>query len=887
MLMNMIPGGQTTVSFPGRFLAHSASALALMAVVAGGEIQAQDYPAAVLRDNPLAYYRLNDSLVRSAVNVNSGSLGTAGNATNINAQPFPGGLAGDGNLSQFYNSTAWAEIPWNAALNPTNTQPFTMEAWLYPASDQISGGQAAIMNRYSYSGVDRQGWVIFQRSPNDTYANAPGNEGIGWNFRMYRGSGSSSGLDVVSQVPFEIGTWTHLVVVYDPVEVTNATLTMYINGVAANTNIWAGEGPGYVANTDDHPVDEAPNGPASLALGSYNNTAPGSNPYFGAVDEFAFYGTKLTPEQIQAHYQNGTNAARAVAYPTLIQADNPVAYLRLDELSDGPPVTLNLGNSRAAGVATPTVEVVRPVPSAVTDAAGDTAYGFHQRNGNSVTTIPWIAENNPDASVPFTFEAWFRPTSGRQSPGASPINNRYVGSANRTGWVIFQRAPNEEEAGGDGVGWNFRMFTGTGTGGQDVVTGVPFNLGEWQQVVVTWTPTTDNGDGSWTGTLASYVNGVAAAVNESVIYKANTNPPEDDLPPADLAVGAYNAASGLGSNPFEGDIDEVAIYNNYLLTAEQILAHYEAGTNAHPATPYATQVLMAAYDGAGTQRSMPATYLRLSDPARYPAANHGTLGHLAAGSLVVTTNDVAGPQPPAFAGFTDTNAAVPLDGTKGWVNLNNPSALNLAGQVTMEAWLKPGAVQGAIANIVAHGTNGVGAEVYLRIDALGNYAVGSSDGTTGQGAVFPVPAGDLGSASWIHLVGTYDGTAWHLYRNGLPVATTSAATGAVAVNDANWAIGSTGSGWENYFTGTVDEVAIYGKALSADQVLAHYNAGVSGDQSLALSIGLSGGAVTLTWAAGTLQAADILGGTYGDVSGAQSPYLPPLTSNMKFYRLRQ
>src|SRR6266496_6620952 len=123
---------------------------------------------------------------------------------------------------------------------------------------------------------------------------------------MYRGSGGATGLDVVSQVPYQVGKWTHVVVVYDPVQVTNATLTMYVDGVSANTNTWAGgpsgADPGYVSNpavTD-----------AALCLGAYNNTSgAGANPYFGGIDEFAFYSFKLTPAQILAHYQNGTNAS--------------------------------------------------------------------------------------------------------------------------------------------------------------------------------------------------------------------------------------------------------------------------------------------------------------------------------------------------------------------------------------------------------------------------------------------------------------------------------------------------------------------------------------------------------------------------------------------------
>ena len=76
---------------------------------------------------------------------------------------------------------------------------------------------------------------------------------------MYRGIGTGSGLDVVSQVPYEVGKWTHVAVVYDPVDpVTNASLIIYINGIPANTNVWTGGGtgtdPGYVANAADSDV---------------------------------------------------------------------------------------------------------------------------------------------------------------------------------------------------------------------------------------------------------------------------------------------------------------------------------------------------------------------------------------------------------------------------------------------------------------------------------------------------------------------------------------------------------------------------------------------------------------------------------------------------------
>jgi hypothetical protein len=280
--MNMpipsIPRAALTLAGPIILLAASAGA-------APGD------SSAVLADSPAAYYRFEDSTLRTNVNVNIGTLGAAANATNLNVRVYPGGLGGDPSFSQFFDSSARSIIPFHPALNPPNIEPFTMEAWLYPASDQINAGEAPIANRYGYAGANRQGWVIFKRAPNDSYAGQPGYEGVGWNFRMYTGDGSAGGLEVTSQLPYQVSKWTHLVVVYDPITPNDATLTMYIDGVPANTAHWQNDTtPGYVANTDDHPPAEAVNGPSGLGFGSYNNTQPGSNPYFGAVDEFMCLG---------------------------------------------------------------------------------------------------------------------------------------------------------------------------------------------------------------------------------------------------------------------------------------------------------------------------------------------------------------------------------------------------------------------------------------------------------------------------------------------------------------------------------------------------------------------------------------------------------------------
>jgi len=841
--------------------------------------------------------------------------------------PIPGAIAGDPDRAEFFDFTTRTEVPFNTAFNTPNTQPFTVEAWLYPANDQDTtsfGGMGVLANRWTQGGA-RQGWVMYQRRPNTGY---PTSEGVGWEFRMYNDIDTSGHLDVVSGVPYELGKWQHVVLVYEPIggDPTNSTLTIYINGVAANTNVNTASVPGYGPCTGTH--NPAPNGQPNLALGNYNNANSGTfgaaNPWFGGVDEFAWYPAKLTPAQILSHYQNGTNASRSTPYSTLIKSHNPTIYLRLNEIAPGSDVAVNFGGlgrdagggtGGAAGLGTNSAEITHPAAGSINSDKKSGATAYHNRNGNTTTLIAYDVENNPDALLPFTFEAWVRPMKDQQG-GQAVFNNRYQHSGDRTGWVLFQRNPNTNYPTSEGHGWNFRMYSGSGGSGgaQDLVTDADYTVGKWQHLVFTWEPVQDNGfvgtafmHHQVLGNLTAYVDGVAVKTN-TPIYAANINPTDDGSAPSDVAIGSYNSVSGPAfGNPFEGDVGEFALYNNYLLTPDQILAHYMAGTNATAATNYSTLVMTAASEFVPfpiiERTTIPATYLRLNDPSRFPVSNSGSLGPLADGNLVLTANTAAGPSSPAYPGFEAANVALPLDGAKQWATFNNPSGLNIAGQITLEAWVQPGAIQGTTARIISHGPQtlsnflGLGpdgaitnsTEVFLRVEGNGaTYAVGSaqydnSSGiTTTYSASYPVPAGDLGSTSWIHLAGTYDGANWKLYRNGALVATQASAIGALAVNGADWAIGSTGNGWADAFAGQVDEVAIYDHALAAAQIQSHFNAGTVQPR---LNITRSGNNVIITWPYGTLYQADNVTGPWTAVSGnPTSPYTTAAGATRKFYR---
>lgn len=93
---------------------------------------------------------------------------------------------------------------------------------------------------------------------------------------------------------------------------------------------------------------------------------------------------------------------------------------------------------------------------------------------------------------------------------------------------------------------------------------------------------------------------------------------------------------------------------------------------------------------------------------------------------------------------------------------------------------------------------------------------------------------ELQEQTWYHLTAIYDGSEVKLYLNG-QLDASYPLTGEIEINDKPAAIGAYGfnpftSGWvQDYFNGTIDEVQIFDRALSASEIAAAYNAGSEGN----------------------------------------------------------
>jgi hypothetical protein len=166
-----------------------------------------------------------------------------------------------------------------------------------------------------------------------------------------------------------------------------------------------------------------------------------------------------------------------------------------------------------------------------------------------------------------------------------------------------------------------------------------------------------------------------------------------------------------------------------------------------------------------------------------------------------------------------SNAAVAFDGAKGAVRVASSASLNLSSPFSLEAWIKPSKLPAA----------GSFASVLTKAESYSLQFNGPSLEFTviqsGARHRLQAPSGTIVAGSTYYVVGTYDGTTQRLYVNGSQVAS-AALTGGASVTSNPLYLGSWG-GSEEFFAGTIDEAAVYGKALTATRVAEHYVAGTA------------------------------------------------------------
>ena len=147
--------------------------------------------------------------------------------------------------------------------------------------------------------------------------------------------------------------------------------------------------------------------------------------------------------------------------------------------------------------------------------------------------------------------------------------------------------------------------------------------------------------------------------------------------------------------------------------------------------------------------------------------------------------------------------------------MNIPATLNLTGDFTVSAWVRPTVINSGWNMIFAGNTSDMGFG-YSSIAKIRLTDVNVQDASNVSSGVIPLNTWSQASVTFSN-----SSKAVAYYINGIPNGTTTLNQTFVVGNKF---IGET-SGYLSYFPGLIDDVRIYNRALSASEIQAMYNGG--------------------------------------------------------------
>jgi len=322
------------------------------------------------------------------------------------------------------------------------------------------------------------------------------------------------------------------------------------------------------------------------------------------------------------------------------------------------------------------------------------------------------------------------------------------------------------------------------------------NIKQWYHFVVNWDTTTD--------TYSVYGNG-------SLITPDGTNVTGDPSGINTVDIGGRNNGGGSYSDYFNGFIDEVRIYNRALGT-DEIKKLYTLGSAKINASQNSkiTNGLVGEWSFNGNDMGTTSAIDR--------SGNNNT------GWLYSGVKKVVG----------KLGQALSFDGVDDYVDAGTSNVFNLSSSpFSVGVWIKPNdftMYNGATPRIVIKRTDANNGWM-LNLDSTVDTSVCSTNsvsfvmvrsGTSAPFVCYNGPA--LSTGQWYYVVGVSDGTNLSIYINGslASVGTEGVSYGLGSLNNLSIGWRSDGSG---YYNGLIDEVRIYNRALTADEIKRLYNMG--------------------------------------------------------------
>jgi len=163
--------------------------------------------------------------------------------------------------------------------------------------------------------------------------------------------------------------------------------------------------------------------------------------------------------------------------------------------------------------------------------------------------------------------------------------------------------------------------------------------------------------------------------------------------------------------------------------------------------------------------------------------------------------------------------ALDFDGTDDKVTVTDADSLSVTNQITISCWIKGDTLANDAWNVpLSKGGTSSGAEEYTFMIALNRLRLELYIGA--MVAIDIYPTTPFSNGTWYHIVATYDGANMKLYVDGKLIGQ-QAQTGNLAQTAWDLLIGIRRDN-SNPFDGIIDEVRIYNRALSVEEIQSLY-----------------------------------------------------------------
>ncbi len=159
--------------------------------------------------------------------------------------------------------------------------------------------------------------------------------------------------------------------------------------------------------------------------------------------------------------------------------------------------------------------------------------------------------------------------------------------------------------------------------------------------------------------------------------------------------------------------------------------------------------------------------------------------------------------------------ALRFDGVNDWVSVPDSPSLDITKTITIEAW-----VNWQAGGVTWHGivSKGHSQPYGLTLNSPNKYVHFEWKGEYYY--YCNTPAGSVSTNVWHHIVATYDRSKMRVYVDGVKLAEKSLSDFSCGTNNEALRIGLGNNG--EWFRGMIDEVRIYNRALSEEEIRQHY-----------------------------------------------------------------